>query len=70
MSAQKHKLKIVSDGTAKGTKVLAGDIEVEVVCEIDIHTMCPGRNISASIRVLRVELALDGVETEVKGVEK
>lgn len=51
-------LKIISDGTAKGTRVVFGDSFIEGITRIKINPIKPGGLVSAEISICQVALEL------------
>lgn len=51
-----NKIRIVSDGTAKGTKIYAGDVEIGDVTRIELLPIESDGVVQARIAFARVEL--------------
>ena len=49
-------IKIISDGTAAGTRVYAGDTEITGISKIEIKPIMPGGLVECSLHFERVEL--------------
>lgn len=51
-----NKIKIVSDGTASGTRVHAGNTEIDSITKIEFDPICPGGVVSVKLTFCNVEL--------------